>query len=381
MQEKFKILFVIESLAATGGAEHALVNLLPALKKLGITCEVAALWGPYDLSLKLEEEGIKVHKFGLNYRWNLFRGTQKLVKLCRKNQYQIVHAHIFFAMFYTALSKFFVPGVKRVVTYHNLGYDSFPTTTLYKKLRKQADSFLNRYCMDGHVAVSNAVAMSYKKHLKLKSVTVIHNAVPIDRIVELGNKNKEIISKYNFADSDFLIVMPARLIREKGHKYMLEALKLLQDKGKYPKLLILGDGILKNDLLKKIRELKIENQVTIRSTVSHEELFPIIKRADVVVLSSTHEGFPLAPTEAMALHTPVIATEVGGLPDLIEDNISGLLIPPMKPEHLGNAIFRLMNEPELKIKLTEGGWKRLNEKFAVEETIKKWDEYYNSILR
>ena len=380
MQKKVKILFIIESLASTGGAEHALVNLLPALVGAGYECEVAALWSPYDLSIRLGDKGIKVHKLELKFRWDIFGGVYKLFKLNKLNKYQIIHAHNFFPSFYTAISKPFFMDVKRITTFHNLGYDSFPANTLYKKARKKIDSLLNRFFIDEHIGVSNAVACSYKKHLKLKNISVINNAVPVDEIVEQGKKNIDVIKKYRLDDDCFLIVMPARLIREKGHKYMLEAMKILKAKGVTPKLLILGDGVLKNDICRQIEELQLDEQVILKSTIPHGELFPIIKRADAVVLSSTHEGFPLAPTEAMALYTPVIATNVGGLPDLIEDGISGLLIPSKDSSVLATSIERLINEPDLRRELANGGWDRINENFRVEVIVKKWDRFYRNFL-
>ena len=97
-----KILTVIESLGC-GGAEQALVNLLPVLKSRGHQCEVVALWPPYDIAPMLERYGISLHPLDIKGRWNLPQAVVRLAQAVRQVQPDVVHAHLFFASLYSAL--------------------------------------------------------------------------------------------------------------------------------------------------------------------------------------------------------------------------------------------------------------------------------------
>src|SRR5205807_1797296 len=121
---------------------------LPQLRRLGHHCEVAALWPPYDLAEALEQQGIVVHRLDLPHRWHVASALGKLEQLCRRHRFEIMHAHLFFAGIYTAMSKAFLPQPRRAVSFHNLAYESYPANTPWKRARKSLDSALLRTCID-----------------------------------------------------------------------------------------------------------------------------------------------------------------------------------------------------------------------------------------
>src|SRR5207247_228325 len=98
------ILVLIESLGR-GGAERALVNQLPELRRRGFDIEVAALWAPYDLAPELEQQGVPVHRLDVRPRWNALGGLRALARLGRRRRIDVVHGHLFFGSVYTALSR------------------------------------------------------------------------------------------------------------------------------------------------------------------------------------------------------------------------------------------------------------------------------------
>ena len=164
-----RVLSVIETLG-NGGAERVLVNTLPELQRLGIECEVAILFDRDDLADELEAKGVKVHRLDLRYRWNVIEGIFKLMVLVKENNYDIIHAHLFFAYFYSGLVKLFNTKVKTVTTFHNLGYDTYPANTMIKKLRKKLDACVVNCLIDHKVAVSSAVKEHYSRHLNIPDV-------------------------------------------------------------------------------------------------------------------------------------------------------------------------------------------------------------------
>ncbi len=136
-----KILTVIESLGR-GGAEQALVNLLPVLKARCHQCDVVALWPPYDVAPVLERYGIALHRLNIEGRWNLPQAVPRLARTVRQVKPDVVHAHLFFASLYSALTRPLAPGPVRVVTFHNLAYDSYPADTVWKRARKRLDGIV-----------------------------------------------------------------------------------------------------------------------------------------------------------------------------------------------------------------------------------------------
>ena len=121
--------------------------------------------------------------------------------------------------------------------------------------------------------------------------------------------------------------------------------------------------------------------VSIFSAVRHYELFNAIKEADLFVMSSISEGFPMAPAEAMVLGTPVIATKVGGIPELIVDGVSGILLPSKDSTRLADSIKITLNDLNLRNKLTINGKKRIEDKFTPTKICNKLLSYYSEVLK
>ncbi len=375
-----RILVMIESLGR-GGAERALVYLLPRLQARGFCFEVAALWPPYDLAPELETAGIPVHRLDIRFKWNLLAACWKIAFLCRVSRFDILHSHLFFAAFYSALTWPFSPRTVRLVTLHNLGYDVSPAFDLSRKLLKVVDGLFMRTCIDAHIAVSARVAQHYLLNLGLREITVIPNALPVSFSLPSKVDRAKVFARYNLPGGQFLVLMVGRFAKEKGHRYLLEAVEMLRRRNLHLAVLIIGDGPLAEEIANEIRSRKLDDRVKIHPAIPHTELLDVMEAADVLVLPSTHEGFPLAPAEAMLMGKPVLATAVGGLPELIEDGISGLLVPPANPEALCAGIAKLMSAPALRKKLGKAGRLRVTKSFSCEELVPVWQQFYENLFR
>ncbi|WP_457619054.1 glycosyltransferase family 4 protein [Lutibacter sp.] len=126
-----------------------------------------------------------------------------------------------------------------------------------------------------------------------------------------------------------------------------------------------------------VQEQLVE-QVILHKTIPHEELISLVHAIDISVITSTSEGFPLAPAEAMALAKPVIATNVGGVTDLIENGVSGLLVPSGDAVSLADKIAQLMTNPKLREQLGQAGRKRIETCFSVDVIANCYMEYYST---
>jgi len=375
-----RVLHVIESLGR-GGAEQALVNLFPALIAEGNEIEVAVLWGPYDLQEELQAKGVYVHRFNFQKRRKFLSSASVLNEFVEERKYDVVHAHLLFSGLYVWLSR--IGGItRRCITFHNLAYaKGCNPNNLKFLLVKQLNKLAMRYGIDGHVAVSTAVASHYKYHLGLSSITVIPNAFPHTEIYKnIQIDKKATRAKYGIGEENFLIIMPGRLVREKGHDIFISALEQLLPLKQSIRAMMIGSGPLEGNIKSLIVEAGLSDKVILHDAMSHHELLQLVSAADLLVTPSIFEGFGLAAGEAMSMGTPVIATTVGGLVDLIEDEVSGVLIPPDDPISLAKAINRLMGDPGFADQLSVAGKARIAAFFDVPIVANRMNQFYQALL-
>lgn len=172
-------------------------------------------------------------------------------------------------------------------------------------------------------------------------------------------------------DEPATILCPARLTEVKGHRYLLEAVALLRSGGLDARLVLAGDGALRDALVAQARGLGIDDAVRLTGRVSHELMLRLMTDADVVALPSAttvrgeREGIPVSLMEAMALGAPVVATAISGVPELVEDGRSGLLVPERDVPALARALRRVLSEPLLAARLAAGARARVEAEYSL----------------
>jgi glycosyltransferase involved in cell wall biosynthesis len=173
-----------------------------------------------------------------------------------------------------------------------------------------------------------------------------------------------------------VVLIVGRLSREKDHLTLLDAVNRLRGT-MMPHLVIVGDGPEKSRIEECVRRLKLDEYVTFTGQrISAEPFYGI---ADVAVLSSLSEGSPNALLEAMATNVPVVATAVGGVPEMVANEGSALLIPPGDPAAMSAAIARLLSEPELAQRLKKRGRELILERHDPEARTRKLVSIYRSL--
>ena len=163
----------------------------------------------------------------------------------------------------------------------------------------------------------------------------------------------------------FVVTIIGRLSAEKGHVTILKAIQRLVQNHQAV-LLIVGDGQMRDSLCALATKLGIESNIRWCGSVAQEEVFRLLSVSDVVVVPSRYEGFSLAAAEAMAAGVPVIASTTGGLPEVVEHERTGLLVPPGNVEALADAIQLLADNPEMRVMFGKAGRQRVESVFSVE---------------
>jgi colanic acid/amylovoran biosynthesis glycosyltransferase len=155
----------------------------------------------------------------------------------------------------------------------------------------------------------------------------------------------------------------ARISFEKGLSFLVDAVGLLKSRGLDVRLVLAGDGPDRGALEALVRELGLANHVTFLGFQTEAQVRDVLAASDVFVLPSYVEGVPVSAMEAMAVGVPVIATNVGGTSELIEDGHSGLLIRPSDAESICNAVMKLNADPKLAEKLSRNGRAKVEAEF------------------
>lgn len=160
-----------------------------------------------------------------------------------------------------------------------------------------------------------------------------------------------------------MIVVPRRLFEKNGVEYAIRALPTVRKKHN-AHLYLVGDGPLRSNLEKLAGKLGIEEYVHFLGAQSHDKMPAILSSAEVIVIPSLMEATSVAGLEAMACERPIVASEVGGLPEIVENNKTGLLVPPVSPDSLGIAISKILSLPNEQ--------RRIMGKIARNRVVKNW---------
>ena len=175
-----------------------------------------------------------------------------------------------------------------------------------------------------------------------------------------------------------LIVCVGRFAPEKGHRYLIEALSLLNQKSVKWQCTFLGEGELEAELRTLTAEHNLSDKVMFPGFC--EDVYPELLKSDVFVLPSLHEGSPNALIEAMGIGMPCIASDVGGIRDLIENEKNGNSVPARDSEALANALHRILTEAEFASELGKNARTTIQQKFNTAESIQKLEKIYHSFL-
>ena len=176
-----------------------------------------------------------------------------------------------------------------------------------------------------------------------------------------------------------LILCVARYTKQKKLDVLLEALSLLKDWKIDFEAILIGEGPERNQLLKKIKGLSLEEKIKLLDLIPQEELNHYYNLSRVVVLPSVNEGFGLVLVEAGLCKKPVIGTRSGGIPDIIEDEVSGLLVPPEDRTALALSIRRILSDENLALRLSQNAYLQARGKFSPQAIAKKFLSVYEEL--
>lgn len=233
------------------------------------------------------------------------------------------------------------------------------------------------YLCDKIITVSNAIReILIAGGVEPSKIVCVHST--IDASV-YGNGGDGLLRKELGIPEDALLIgIIAQLIERKGHKYLFEAFPTVLKKCPNARLLVLGKGVLLPKLKQHAERLGIADKVIFAGF--RRDIPRILSELDLLVHPAIMEGLGVAILQAMAAGLPVIATPVGGIPEVVRDGVSGLLIPPKDSDALGQAILSILPYPDVRRHMGEEGRRIVREQFSVDRMVDRTLRVYEEVL-
>lgn len=292
-----------------------------------------------------------------------------IAKIVREKKIDIIHTHNEKAQLYGGIAGL-IARVPVVHTKHGKNETNWRTM-----LRNNTSARLCRKV----VGVSRDAALECIQDEKISSskVLTILNGVDTERFSPCNDKAR---SK-NCLDIDgnvFVIGIVARLARVKDHATLLEACRILVESGHEFRLLVVGDGPLRVQLEERTQFLGISKQVIFTGT--REDITDLMRAMDIFCLSSLSEGISLTLLEAMACGLPIVATAVGGNPEVVIGGKTGFLVEPSSPSLLSEKLAALISCEHLRAKMGQAGRERVINHFSLKTCALAYQNLYNCVM-
>jgi glycosyltransferase involved in cell wall biosynthesis len=176
------------------------------------------------------------------------------------------------------------------------------------------------------------------------------------------------------------VLFVGRLVEAKGAPLLLDAVAELSRRGLQANVVLVGDGPLRSALQQQAESLGIAGAITFAGAVGHDRLSDFYEEADVFCLPSFAEGVPVVLMEAMATALPVVATNIAGIPELIDHDVSGILIPPGRVDLLADALLRLAEAPELRKMMGKAGRETVLSSFESSDTVRRVHAVFTCLI-
>ena len=359
--KRLKVVHLVRTLDI-GGLEKLVIAMARTQIAQSMAVQIWCIEKRGHLADSAEQFGVPVKclnkgpKLRLKCAYDLLRGF-------REHGIHVLHSHNKSALLYGQIPGWLTRVPVRVHTQHGTGRSSF-----------EGLSWWGRYalsCADTVVAVSSEMGELYRRvhRLKPSNVQVISNGVAVSEFSpHTARRNNGRVK----------VIFVGRLVPEKNLSKLLAAIAILRRSAPNFSLQIVGDGPEGPRLKSEATTLGVSDITEFMG--ARDDIPELLRQADIFVLPSIKEAMPVTILEAMACDLPIVASRVGGIPDVVQESVTGVLVDPNDENEIANALGPLVVAGELRRGLGSAGRRRVETRYGIETCASRYNELYREIL-
>lgn len=364
---RLRVLWLIKGLGP-GGAEQLLVSFAKVCDSERFDYHAAYLV-PWKTALipDLDRLGVNVHRLGgrgrVGWLW-----PWRLRRLLLDLDIDVLHLHSPSVAAVARMLTCTLPAQRRpmiVSTEHNT-WDSYGRLTRWLNAT-------TCWMDEARWAVSHRVENSVWPLLRARTTTLVHGLVAADRVEHPERARAQLRAEWGVGDDDVVLCTVANFRPNKAYPNLLRAARSVIDRCERAHFVSVGQGPLEAEVRRLHRQLELGDRF--RLLGFRRDVPEILAACDAFVLASEHEGFPIAVMEALAAGLPVIATDVGGVPDAVEPGREGVLVPRNDPIALADAIVGLTDDPEARHEMARAALAR-GRQFDITTAVRTIEDQY-----
>ncbi len=309
------------------------------------------------LGEELRREGFPVHVLGRRPGLD-WRCSYRLARWLRREQVDVIHAHQYTPFFYGITARLLCRRPAVIFTEHGRHFPDYP-----RRKRMLANRLLLRR-RHRVVGVGEAVrrALIDNEGIRPERVEVICNGIDLAPFGAPAPDRGAVRREMGVGPDDLVMMLIARLDYLKDHATAIRTLARVVQQRPDARLVLVGEGPERGKIEEQVRRSGIEANV--RMLGLRKDVARLLAATDLFLLTSISEGIPLTPIEAMAAGVPVVSTNVGGVGEVVEDGVTGLLAPSGNDEALAGHVLRLAADEALRRRLAESGRRRARQMFS-----------------
>lgn len=360
-----KILYVITGLSQ-GGAERVVCDLADAMCKKGNEVQIVYLTGEI-LTLPISKK-IKIIKIGLNSIASLPKSYLKLRRVIRNFRPDVVHTHMVHANILTRLVRTTTSMNKLICTAHNSNEGGRVLMLLYRLTHSLADTTTN-------VSKEATLAFEHMGAVPNNGMITVYNGISLKKFHYIPEARAKLEKELGFTENHRVILAVGRFSEQKDYPNLLYAVSILKQTVNYSfKLIVSGDGELRKPIEDLIDKLGLQDDVVLLGR--RNDIPELMSAADLFVLSSKYEGFGLVVAEAMACECLVVATDCGGVAEVL--NNRDFLVEPSDSIALSNKIkYALSIRTSIKKTIIQKNKRYVQDNFSLDNIANEWVDLYN----
>ncbi len=337
---------------------------------------LCVLLGYDQLNENVSTLGVEQMCLNMQGYWD-FSAWWKLYRFARERQIDLIHSY--------GLQAHIIGRIVGKMLGIPVNISSVQSTDPWRKWYHSLVDFMTSGLTDLYISNSEAGRLTthQRERIPLSKVITIPSSIDCSHYEPYHSRRESLALSCKQAlgipETAPVIGIIANIRVMKGHKLIVDAFPHIQRQHPELKCLFVGHDCMNGEIQQYIKERHLEQEIL--CTGFRRDIPEILSAIDIFLLPSSWEGFPTSLLEAMAMKKPVIASNVGGIPELVEHNTTGILIPPQDADALANAVNFLLDHTDIALKMGQTGYERVKAHFSLSDVMAEFDAVYDQLIK